>query len=171
MEKFFWKNKWVFILAAIWSAAWLGNLWRFPYMVFDYGGGSFIIAYLVILFLMWLGLLIWEIALGQYTQKWAPDAFWTAHPYLKWLWWAGIFTAAVILTYYTVVIGWSIDYLVYSINSFINWQPLPWAWNAKDFFFSNVLHITDSISSLWSISKSCFGYCNIAFCYIVNFSY
>ncbi len=171
MEKFFWKNKWVFILAAIWSAAWLGNLWRFPYMVYDYGWWSFIIAYLVILFLMWLWLLIWEIALWQYTQKGAPDAFWSVNSYLKWLWWAWIFTAAVILTYYVVVIWWSIDYLVYSINSFINSQSLPWSNNAKEFFFNNVLHITDSISSLWSIAWPVFWWTLISWVLIYFFTF
>jgi len=152
MEKNHWSNKWIFILAAIGSAAGLGNLWRFPYQVYDNGWGAFIIAYLTILFLVWLGLLIGEIALGQYTQKWAPDALGTVNKYLKWVWWAWIFTAAVILSYYAVVIWWGLDYLWYSISSFFSWNTLPWANNAKDFFFSSVLNITDWIWNIWNIA-------------------
>jgi NSS family neurotransmitter:Na+ symporter len=152
MKKQYWQNKWVFILAAIGSAAWLGNLWRFPYQVYDNGWAAFIIAYLVILLLIGFGLLIWEIALGQYTWKWAPGAFWTVSKYLKWLGWAGIFTAAVILSYYAVVIGWWLDYLWYSLVSLFTGSDLAWANNAKEFFFNNVLQITDSISNIWSIS-------------------
>ncbi len=151
MEKYFWQNKWVFILAAVWSAAGLWNLWRFPYQVYKYGWGSFIVAYLIILFLLGIGLLIWEIAFGQYTQKWAPEAFWQVSKYLKWVWWAAIFTGAVILTYYAVVIWWWIDYLWYSIKALF-WWTLPWADNAKDFFFNNVLHLTKWISNSGSVS-------------------
>ena len=150
--KQYWSNKWVFILAAIGSAAGLGNLWRFPYQVYDNGWAAFIVAYLMILFLIGLGLLIGEIALGQYTQKWAPGAFGSISKYLKWLGWAGIFTAAVILSYYAVVIGWWLDYLWYSLVSLFTGSDLAWASNAKDFFFSNVLHLTDSISNMWNIA-------------------
>jgi len=152
MKKFHWDNKWIFILAAIGSAAGLGNLWRFPYQVYDNGGGAFIIAYLVILLLIWLGLLIWEIALGQYTQKWAPYALWSVKKYFKWVGWAGIFTAAVILTYYAVVIGWGLDYLWYSTHSLLTSSALPWANNAKDFFFWNVLQLTQGIGTLGNLS-------------------
>jgi len=151
MQKF-WSSKWIFILAAIWSAAWLGNLWRFPYQVYDNGGAAFIIAYLVILFILWFGLLIWEIALWQYTWKWAPWAIWTVNKYLKWIWWAGIFTAWVILSYYVVVIWWWIDYLWYSLVSLFTGTTLPWISNSSDFFFNNVLNLTDGISNMWWVS-------------------
>ena len=52
MSKSLWSNKWIFILAAIGSAAGLGNLWKFPFKVYDHGGGAFIVAYLVILVVM-----------------------------------------------------------------------------------------------------------------------
>ena len=152
MEKQYWSSKWIFILAAIGSAAGLWNLWRFPYQVYDNGGGAFIIAYLVILLLLGLWLLIWEIAIGQYTQKWAPSALWTVNKYFKWIGWAGIFTAAVILSYYAVVIWWGIDYLGYSLSSLFSQDALPWANNAKDFFFSSVLHISSGVDKMWDIA-------------------
>lgn len=58
MSKSLWSNKWIFILAAIGSAAGLGNLWKFPFQVYDHGGGAFIVAYLVILIVMLLSMLI-----------------------------------------------------------------------------------------------------------------
>lgn len=152
MKKQYWSNKWVFILAAIGSAAWLGNLRRFPFQVYDHGGAAFIIAYLLILILLWFSLLIWEVAIWQYSWKWAPGALWNVSKYFKWAWWAWIFTAVVILSYYAVVIWWSMDYLWYSIKSLFTWTDLVWANNAKDFFFSNVLHISSWIDKLWSIS-------------------
>ncbi len=151
MQKQYWQNKWIFILAAIGSAAGLWNLWRFPYQVYDNWWWAFIVAYLVILLILGLSLLVWEVAFWQYTQKWAPWAFGSVSKYLKWLGWAGILTAAVILSYYAVVIWWWIDYLGYSIKWLFNWI-LPWANDAKTFFFSNVLHLTKDISVVGNIS-------------------
>jgi len=146
-----WKNKWIFILAAVWSAAWLANLWKFPYLVYDNWGASFIIVYLILLFLIWLSLLIWELALGQMTRKAAVESFWSISKYFRWLWWFTVFWAFTILTYYVVVIGWGMDYLYYSLSS-LTTNTLPWAWNAWDFFFWNVLWITDSGWKVGSIS-------------------
>lgn len=152
MKKQYWSNKWIFILAAIGSAAWLWNLWRFPFQVYDNGWAAFIIAYLIILILLWFSLLIWEVAIWQYTWKWAPGALWSINKYFKWVWWAWIFTAAVILSYYAVVIWWGIDYLWFSLKSLFTWSELAWAHNAKDFFFSNILHLSSGVDKLWSIS-------------------
>ncbi len=170
-KKYFWQSKWVFILAAIWSAAGLWNLWRFPYQVYDYGGGAFIAAYLIILFLMWLGLLIWEIAFGQKTQKWAPEAFGQVSVYLKWLWWFSIFIGAIILTYYAVVIWWGIDYLWYSLHSLVSWVPLPWIENSEAFFFNKVLWISQSIKNWWNLSIPVFLWTIIVWILIYLFTF
>lgn len=152
-KRYFWQNKWIFILAAIWSAAWLWNLWRFPYQVYDYGGWAFIAAYLIILFLMWIGLLIWEIAFWQKTQKWAPEAFGVVSKYLKWLWWFSIFIWAVILTYYAVVVWWGMDYLWFSLKSLFTGTNLPWSSDSKSFFFNNILNVSSWVDNIGHISK------------------
>ncbi len=152
MEKeVLWKNKWIFILAAVWSAAWLWNLWKFPYLIYDNWGASFIIIYLLLLFLIWLSLLIWEVALWQLTRKAAVESYWGISKYFRWLWWFTVFWAFTILTYYVVVIGWWMDYLYYSLASLTS-NNLPWAWNAWDFFFWSVLWITESPWNVWNIS-------------------
>lgn len=60
-----WSSKWAFILAAAASAVGLGNLWRFPYLAAKYGGGMFLLTYLVLVFTFGLSLLLVEIALGR----------------------------------------------------------------------------------------------------------
>jgi len=106
MSKHVWSSKWIFILAAIGSAAGLWNIWKFPFLVYDHGWGAFIIAYLVMLFTLWVSILIWEIALGQKFQSAGPNAFGHISKYFKWLGWAFAFTCFSILSYYIVVIGW-----------------------------------------------------------------
>ncbi len=150
IKRHLWSSKSVFILAAIGSAAGLWNLWKFPFLVYDNGGASFIIAYLVMLILVWFGLLVWEIALGQKSRMWASESFWDIWKNFKWLWWAMIIFVFFILSYYVVVIWWGMDYLFYSLKSMLGWWALPWAGNGSDFFFGNILGITDSI---WTPGK------------------
>jgi len=75
MNNHVWSSKWVFILASIGAAAGLGNIWKFPFLVYDHGGGAFIIAYLVMLFAVGLTILISEISLGQMYSSAGPNAF------------------------------------------------------------------------------------------------
>ena len=152
VKRHLWSSKSIFILAAIGSAAGLGNLWKFPFLVYDNGGASFIIAYLIMLLLVWLGLLVWEVALGQKSRTWASESFWDISKNFKWVGWAMMIFVFFILTYYVVVIGWWMDYLFYSFKSMVSWWPLPWAGNGSDFFFNNILGITDNISDIGNIS-------------------
>ncbi|MCQ6253480.1 hypothetical protein [Methanocaldococcus sp.] len=70
-----WGSRIGFILAAVGSAIGLGNIWRFGYMVYNNGGGAFLIPYFVALFCVGITLMILELALGHYTKGSAPLAF------------------------------------------------------------------------------------------------
>ena len=70
-----WPSRWVFIIAAIGSAAGIGNLWRFPYLAYEYGGAAFVVAVVVANLLIGIPLLAAEVGLGQMQQKAAPDAW------------------------------------------------------------------------------------------------
>ena len=63
-----WSGKWAFILAAAASAVGLGNLWRFPYLAAKYGGGMFLLTYLVLVLTFGVSLLLLETALGRKTR-------------------------------------------------------------------------------------------------------
>lgn len=64
-----WSGKWAFILAAAASAVGLGNMWRFPYLAAKYGGGTFLITYLVLVFTFGVSLLLLETAIGRKTAS------------------------------------------------------------------------------------------------------
>lgn len=101
------------IMAMTGSAVGLGNLWRFPYMVGVYGGAAFVLLYTVMLFLICLPILNAEMIIGRRSKKNAFGAFNVLAPGSGWRF-AGalmIFTPVIVLSYYSVVGGWSLEYL------------------------------------------------------------
>ena len=75
MQRERWPTRLTFLFAAVTSAIGLGNVWRFPYLTYKYGGGAFLLPYLIALIVAGIPLLILEFALGQKLQKGAVDAF------------------------------------------------------------------------------------------------
>ncbi|MBN1392417.1 MAG: sodium-dependent transporter [Sedimentisphaerales bacterium] len=148
-----WGTRGGFILAAIGSAVGLGNLWGFPYKLYSYGGGAFLIPYVIALLLVGIPLMILEFSLGHYTQRAAPDAFKHAHKGFEVVGWWGIILGFVIVTYYPVILAYCFSFLGYSITGMLNGGKLPWAGqgvegvaNAKNFFFQNYLGYKQGLS-------------------------
>ena len=142
-----WRSRMIFLFAAIGSAVGLGNVWRFPYLTYKYGGGAFLIPYLIALLVLGIPLLIMEFAIGQRLQKGAVEAFKGVHSKLGGIGFAAVFSGFVVVVYYSAVMAWS---LVYLIKSFA--FKLPWAENAEGFFYNNVLNISDGIGNIGGFS-------------------
>jgi NSS family neurotransmitter:Na+ symporter len=100
------------------SAVGLGNLWRFPYLVGENGGAAFIIIYIALSFLICLPIFVSEFVVGRRSQKNAFAAFRDLSGGSWWKW-IGLFTVIVpliVLSYYSVIGGWSIEYLLKSLT-------------------------------------------------------
>ena len=112
-----WSGKWAFILAAAASAVGLGNMWRFPYLAAKYGGGTFLLTYLVLVFTFGVSLLLLETALGRKTGQSAIGAF---KQFGKKYAFIGILESTVpfiITPYYCIIGGWVTKYAAaYLIN-------------------------------------------------------
>jgi NSS family neurotransmitter:Na+ symporter len=141
-----WGSRAGFVLAAIGSAVGLGNLWGFPYKLYSYGGGAFLIPYLVAMLLIGIPLLIAEFSLGHLTQRATPDAFRRAHRSFAFVGWWQIILSFVIITYYAVILAYCLSFFYYSLVGIAE-GALPWAGkgiegvqNAKTFFFTTYLH-------------------------------
>ncbi len=133
MKRNEWGSRLGFVLAAIGSAIGLGNIWRFPYLCYENGGGAFLIPYLVALFTAGIPLLILEFGIGHERIGSAPLAFRKIGRKWEWLgWWPLLFTMFGIVLYYSVVIAWCIDFLFYSVK-------LAWGSNPEVFFFKDFL--------------------------------
>lgn len=145
-----WGTRGGFILAAVGSAVGLGNLWGFPYKLYSYGGGAFLIPYILALFLIGVPIMILEFSIGHYTQRAAPDAFKRGHKRFEMVGWWGILLAFVIVTYYPVILAYCFSFLWYSIVGIFKGGELPWAGtgiegveNAKKFFNETYLGKVD----------------------------
>ena len=132
-----WASRRIFVLAAVGSAVGLGNVWRFPYLAGKYGGGAFLLPYLLAFALIGVPLLILEIAIGQRMQQGAINSFRRLHPSLGGVGLLAIATCFLVGSYYAVVMAWCLIYLAHSFQ-------IPWSGHAKTYFFQDVLHINEN---------------------------
>lgn len=117
-ERSSWSGKWMFILAAAASAVGLGNMWRFPYLAAKYGGGMFILTYVILVFTFGISMLLLEIALGRKTGQSVIGAYKSFGKKYSFI---GVLAAAVpfiITPYYCIIGGWVTKYAAsYLVNS------------------------------------------------------
>lgn len=116
-----WGSKLGFIMAAAGSAIGLGSLWKFPYTIGENGGGLFVLIYLAFTFLLGVPVFIGELIIGRSSQKSPLGAFYTLSGHKPMWRHAGglaIFTCFVVLSFYAVVTGWALNYLLMSLSHF-----------------------------------------------------
>lgn len=111
-----WGTKLGFILAAMGSAIGLGNIWRYPYVVYENGGGAFLIPYFVALATAGLPILILEYSLGHRFRQGAPATFHAISKKWEWLGWWQAAVSFVIATYYVAILGWCLAFIYFSFG-------------------------------------------------------
>ncbi|MGJ8686369.1 MAG: sodium-dependent transporter [Spongiibacteraceae bacterium] len=117
-----WKNRWTFILAATGSAVGLGNIWKFPYITGEYGGGAFVLVYLGCILLIGIPVMIAEIMVGRATRTDPAHAMAAlSKESASTLPWGavgaiGMLAGLMILMFYSVVAGWALDYVLQSVS-------------------------------------------------------
>ena len=106
------------ILATAGSAVGLGNIWRFPYMLGSNGGAAFLLVYIGCVLLLGIPLMIAEFYLGRHTHRNTAGAFKAIAPGTKWslIGYNSIWAAFLILGYYSVIAGWTLEYIVESLS-------------------------------------------------------
>ncbi|MEJ1155932.1 sodium-dependent transporter [Microbacterium marmarense] len=136
-----WTGQAGFILSAIGSAVGLGNIWRFPGVAYENGGGAFLIPYLIALITAGIPILFLDYAIGHRFRGSAPTAFRRLGGqrngrWLEGLGWFQVTIAFVIGLYYTVVIAWSLSFFVFSFD-------LRWGDDAAGFLINDYLQLGD----------------------------
>ncbi|HWJ68206.1 MAG TPA: sodium-dependent transporter [Nocardioides sp.] len=122
----------VFILAAIGSAVGLGNIWRFPYVAYENGGGAFLIPYLVALLTAGIPFLLLDYAIGHKHRGSAPLSFARLRRGTEFLGWWQVGICFLIAVYYAAVIAWALRYMLFSFNE-------AWGDDPEGFFIGDFL--------------------------------
>lgn len=135
-----WGTRAGFILAAVGSAVGLGNIWRFPYVAYDNGGGAFFIPYLFALLTAGIPLLIMEFTMGHKYRGSAPLSYVRMNKKTEWIGWWQVAIAFVISTYYSVIIAWAMAYSYFALN-------LQWGKDPGGFLMGEYLKRVDIVNS------------------------
>ena len=112
-----WSSRWMFILAATGSAVGLGNIWKFPYITGENGGGAFVLVYLLCIAAIGIPIMMAEVMLGRRGRQSPVNTMATlakeasSHPIWKYLGWMGVIAGFLILSYYSVIAGWASAYV------------------------------------------------------------
>ena len=137
-----WSGQLAFVLAAAASAIGLGNLWRFPYLAAQYGGGTFILVYLCLVVTLGFTLMLTEIAIGRKTQQSQLTAYnqLKGHGGLKLLGVVATVIPLLITPYYCVIGGWVLYYLkAYALMAFTGAAPMGAAAAESGAFFTGFI--------------------------------
>jgi NSS family neurotransmitter:Na+ symporter len=112
-----WSNRLAFVLAATGSAVGLGNIWRFPYITGENGGGAFVLVYLLCIAVIGVPIMMAEVMLGRRGRQSPVNTMRTLaaeeklSPHWQWLGWGGMLAGFLILSYYSVIAGWALAYV------------------------------------------------------------
>lgn len=139
-----WGSRAGFILAAIGSAVGLGNIWRYPYVAYENGGGAFLIPYLFALLTTGITILILEYAIGYRKKGSPPSAFFRLSQRFEWLGWWQMICSFVVLTYYIVVVSWSFSFAYFSFG-------LKWGDHTERFMLNHYLKYSEVNGDIWNI--------------------
>jgi len=117
-----WSSRWVFILAATGSAVGLGNIWKFPYITGENGGGAFVLIYLLCIAAIGIPIMMAEVLMGRRGRSTPINSLKNlcaeanAHPAWQIVGWSGMLAGFLILSYYSVIAGWALSFIVDSLS-------------------------------------------------------
>lgn len=131
-----WGSRYGFIMAAVGSAVGLGNIWRFPAVAYENGGGAFFLPYLFAILTAGIPILILEFTIGQKYRGSAPLSLFRLNKKAEWLGWWQLLISFVICTYYAVIIAWAVKYTIYSFGT-------QWGSDPGSFLFGDVLKLAE----------------------------
>ena len=135
-----WATRLGFVLAASGSAIGLGNIWRFPYIAYENGGGAFLIPYFFALLTAGIPILLLEFGIGRSQGGSAPLSLRRLSSRFEWLGWWQVMISFVIAVYYVAVIVWALSYFFFSFN-------LKWGSDTGGFLFGEYLRVPDNVVS------------------------
>lgn len=165
-----WASKLGFIMATAGAAIGLGNLWKFPYLMGRNGGASFLVVYLFFICILGVPVMMLEMSLGRKTRHDPVQAYGDIHPNARIAGVFGVAAAFLILSYYSVIGGWIIKYIVSygttfhapeDFEAFISAPAEPVFWHFLFLFMTTAVcyHGISGIENVSRIMMPCFLCC------------
>ncbi|XP_069130115.1 LOW QUALITY PROTEIN: uncharacterized protein [Argopecten irradians] len=125
-----WSSRLDFVLSCLGYVVGLGNVWRFPYLVYKNGGGAFFIPYAIMLVFCGVPLVYLELAFGQYASL-GPITVWKAVPLFKGIGISMVLSSAIVSVYYNMVNAWAFHFLFASMTGVLPWLGCDNFWNTE----------------------------------------
>lgn len=147
-----WNSNFSFLMAMIGSAVGLGNIWRYPYVLYSNGGGSFMIPYIVAIVLLGFSGVLLEYAVGYKFKTSILEIYGKIKNKFRVIAWFTLLIVFLILSYYVCIVGWDLIYLVLSFFK-------GWGANPNNFFVTSVLHDNPTAGGLLQIVPGVFISC------------
>ena len=149
-----WNSNFSFLMAMIGSAVGLGNIWRYPYVLYSHGGGSFMIPYIVAIVLLGFSGVLLEYAVGYKFKTSLLEIYGIIKTKFRVIAWFTLLIVFLILSYYVCIVGWDLIYLVLSF--FKGWGADP-----NNYFVTSVLHDNPTFGGMLEIVPIVFISCLI----------
>ncbi|XP_013175474.1 PREDICTED: sodium- and chloride-dependent glycine transporter 1-like [Papilio xuthus] len=129
-----WTGRFDFLLSLLGYSVGLGNVWRFPYLCYNNGGGAFLIPFTVMLIIAGLPLMFMELSFGQYAALGPVAVYNRFCPLFRGLGYGMVIVSSIVMLYYNLIIAWTIYYMVVSFVSIfyqLPWQNCDADWSTK----------------------------------------
>ncbi|XP_054913694.1 sodium-dependent neutral amino acid transporter B(0)AT2-like isoform X1 [Poeciliopsis prolifica] len=163
-----WNSKLEYFLAQVGFSVGLGNVWRFPYLCHQNGGGAFLLLYVLLMLLVGIPLFFLELAAGQDIRQGSIGVWKYISPRLAGIGYSSCVVCFFVALYYNVILAWSLFYLGNSFQYPLPWQQCPELGNVTEkeceassptsfFWYRRALNITDSIDQLGSFNPYIVG--------------
>lgn len=122
-----WGSKWEFLLSCVGLSVGIGNVWRFPYLAYENGGGAFLIPYLLMLLLAGKPMYFMELSFGQFAGV-GPLSIWSCLPIAKGIGYAMVTVCLIVVVYYNVIMAYTLYYIGVTFQSTVPWSRCDPAW-------------------------------------------
>ncbi|XP_066999930.1 sodium- and chloride-dependent glycine transporter 1 [Anabrus simplex] len=126
-----WTGRFDFLLSLLGYSVGLGNVWRFPYLCYNNGGGAFLIPFTAMLVIAGLPLMFMELSFGQYASLGPVAIYKKFCPLFRGLGYGMVIVSAIVMLYYNLIIAWTIFYMFASFNSVLPWQNCDPEWSTE----------------------------------------
>ncbi|XP_013397286.1 sodium-dependent proline transporter [Lingula anatina] len=152
-----WTGRFDFLLSLLGYSVGLGNVWRFPYLVYSNGGGAFVLPFIIMLLLVGFPLMFMELAFGQYASLGPIAIFERFCPLFHGLGVGMVIVSAIVSLYYNMIIAWTIFYMVASCTDYLPWETCDPKWSSNDCYSYKDAEFCQATNGSLFYNRTCFN--------------